>query len=346
MKRLFGLLTTVLIILAACTGCGISGDKTASISWIYGVVTVLSFILLLGYCVLIKKKELWYLLLFGSVLVVNVGYWALSVSSSLEEALLANRIAYLGSVFLPFAMLMIILKSAGLQTPKWLPWLLMGIGVVILFIVASPGYLTIYYQEVELITENGVSELKKVYGPCHVLYLIYLMGYLGTMIGAIVHAMVKKTVVSAGQSAMMIIAVGVNLGIWFIEQLVDLHFEMLSVSYVISEFFLLGVHFMVAEQERLSTERQEVPLAPAAPLPEEDELDPEKAAFFMDGVQSLTHTERLVFEAYTHHKSTKEIMEELNIKENTLKYHNKNIYNKLGVRSRKELLEIYKQVSR
>ena len=34
----------------------------------------------------------------------------------------------------------------------------------------------------------------------------------------------------------------------------------------------------------------------------------------------------------------------LNIKENTLKYHNKNIYGKLGVNSRKEILEIHKQI--
>ena len=33
-------------------------------------------------------------------------------------------------------------------------------------------------------------------------------------------------------------------------------------------------------------------------------------------------------------------MEEMSIKENTLKYHNKNIYSKLGVSSRKQLIEI------
>ena len=37
---------------------------------------------------------------------------------------------------------------------------------------------------------------------------------------------------------------------------------------------------------------------------------------------------------------TKEIMNSLNIKENTLKYHNRNIYGKLGVSSRKQLMEI------
>ena len=43
--------------------------------------------------------------------------------------------------------------------------------------------------------------------------------------------------------------------------------------------------------------------------------------------------------------TTKEIMAYLNIKENTLKFHNKNLYSKLGVTSRKELVEVYKQIS-
>ena len=38
-------------------------------------------------------------------------------------------------------------------------------------------------------------------------------------------------------------------------------------------------------------------------------------------------------------------MEMLNIKETTLKYHNRHIYSKLGVSSRKELLEIHKYIS-
>ena len=42
---------------------------------------------------------------------------------------------------------------------------------------------------------------------------------------------------------------------------------------------------------------------------------------------------------YLQGKNGKEIQEELNINQNTLKYHNKNIYNKLNVSSRKELLK-------
>lgn len=68
------------------------------------------------------------------------------------------------------------------------------------------------------------------------------------------------------------------------------------------------------------------------------EVDPELYQQFLDHLHTLTPTERNVFDLYISGKSAKEIMEIMGIKENTLKYHNKNIYSKLGVASRKELL--------
>ena len=69
-----------------------------------------------------------------------------------------------------------------------------------------------------------------------------------------------------------------------------------------------------------------------------NEVDPDSYRVFLDNLKSLTPTEKLVFDHYLDGKNAKEIMNVLNIKETTLKYHNRNIYDKLGVASRKELL--------
>ena len=66
----------------------------------------------------------------------------------------------------------------------------------------------------------------------------------------------------------------------------------------------------------------------------------DQRTFFADQLSTLTPTEKLVYDLYLDGKSTREILKELDIKENTLKYHNRNIYSKLGVSSRKQLLHI------
>ncbi len=66
--------------------------------------------------------------------------------------------------------------------------------------------------------------------------------------------------------------------------------------------------------------------------------DPEFYEIFKANVSILTSKESQIFKLYLEGKTAKEIQEITEINQNTLKYHNKNLYSKLGVTSRKELL--------
>ena len=68
------------------------------------------------------------------------------------------------------------------------------------------------------------------------------------------------------------------------------------------------------------------------------EVDPENYQQFLNGLKTLTRTEKKIFLLYLSGKGTREIMEENNIKESTLRYHNRNLYSKLGINSLKQLL--------
>lgn len=341
MKKKLLLLSTVGLLLLTQTGCSPIGQKSASLTIIYAAAAVLSLLLLIGYCCLVPKRDPWFLLLFASIFVVNLGYFTLAISRTLEEALLANRISYLGSVFLPMSMLMIILGATKSKYPKWLAAALMGLGIVIFLIAASPGYLDIYYKQATLVIVNGTSTLEKVYGPLHSIYLVYLLGYFGSMIAVIIHAMRKKRLASVAHAVILLIAVFVNICVWLIGQLVDIEFEFLSISYLITELFLLGLHVFLMEAERLQQTLNSQAPPPPSPSPTPRKSADEQSQRFLMGLSELTQTERAVYDAYICGMSTKEIMSLLNIKENTLKFHNKNLYSKLGVNSRKQLLEIY-----
>ena len=345
MRRTLAKLTPIPLAMFLLTGCASIGEKTASLSVIYGIAAGLSLVLLVLYCSAAQKRDPWYLLSFTSILVVNIGYFALAISRGLGEALLANRVSYLGSVFLPLSMLMIILNATHTRYRKWLPYMLLSLAVVVFLIAASPGYLPIYYKTVSFAIVDGVATLVKQYGPLHVLYLIYLLGYFGAMIATIVHATAKSKIDSPAYAVIIAIAVFVNLGVWMIEQLVKIDFELLSISYIISECFLLGLHFLMAETEKPQ------PQAPAAPPVEEKpepapeaQKDPEAIKLFLEGFGKLTPKERELYECYVAGITTDVIMEKLAIKENTLKFHSKNLYSKLGVKSRKQLMELHKQL--
>ncbi len=357
MKKIFAGAPILLFLMLSLSSCSTVGSKNASLSVIYSAAAILSLLLLIGCCLLVRKKKVWFVLLFSSVLIVNVGYTFLAMSTCLEMALWANRVAYLGSVFLPLSMLMIILNVTGTKHPKWLHGVLGVLSIIIFLIAASPGILPIYYKEVSFITVNGVSSLNKVYGPLHPLYLIYLLGYFAAMITIIIRAQIKKTIEATAHAVILAIAVFVNIGVWFIEQLVSIDFEMLSVSYIISELFLLGVHLVMNEYQRMKKIVKQVESVQGysdadASTPDvmlekpvvDEAIAPERIEVFMMGLKTLTPTERDIYDAYIARVTTKEIMANMNIKETTLKYHNRNLYGKLGVSTRKELLEIHKHL--
>lgn len=68
------------------------------------------------------------------------------------------------------------------------------------------------------------------------------------------------------------------------------------------------------------------------------EIDPDDYENFKKGLQMLTGKEQEVFNYYMQGKSVKEITAALGLQESTVRFHNKNIYSKLGIHSLKQLL--------
>ena len=93
------------------SGCSAIGSQEMSATLIYLVVFIASLCVLFAYTFSRAPKNRWYLGLLLCVSVINGGYFWLSGSQTLPDALMANRMSYLGSVFLPMTMLMIILNT-------------------------------------------------------------------------------------------------------------------------------------------------------------------------------------------------------------------------------------------
>lgn len=208
----------------------------------YGVISMTALVMLVACIIVDRKKEKWLRLLFASVFVANFGYFLLSVSETLDFALLSNRIAYIGNVFLPFFMLMIILNLCGVQYPKWLPTVLSVVGFAVLVLAASPGYLTVYYKTVSLEIVNGTALLVREHGPLHILYYIYLFLYFVAMLAAIVYSIKGKKVSTHIQGIILLSAVFINIIVWLVEQFRPRGFEFLSIAYILSESLILVLY--------------------------------------------------------------------------------------------------------
>ena len=84
----------------------------------YGITLVIALGLLALYFVLVNKKNPWLGLLFICVTIVNLGYFLMSMANTIEFAIFANDVSYLGSVFLTTSMFMTIVKLCGFEIKK------------------------------------------------------------------------------------------------------------------------------------------------------------------------------------------------------------------------------------
>ena len=297
-------------------------------------IFIVSLLIIPAFFIFVKEKseKPWLFVLSVSIAVVNLGYLLISLSKTVEFALISNKISYLGQVVIPLAMLMIILELCGFKAEKWLKTILI-LGAVMMFaLVCTTGYLDWYYKSTELATENGVSYLVKVYGPLHVINLIYVLSYFISTFVVIVVSVSRHKDSSNKLAGLMFAVLFCNIAMWLVEKMVEIHFEFLSISYVMSELAFLFVYVLLQDYIPLGAvkEHRYIPL----------DLDKIREIVMKRSVGTITSKEIEVIVELMTDDSRKDIALRLHVSENTVKTHIKHIYDKMGVSGRKELKDV------
>ena len=318
----------------------------------YGILCVISLVLI-GVCLAVdRKKDICLLLLFVSVFVCNLGQFLISVAPSLSFALNGNRVAYLGQVFLPLLMLKMIFDLCNLNYKKWILPTLSVVSLSVLFVTLTPGLLPWYYKNVSIEIVDGVTKLIRDYGPMHILYYIYLFWYFALMLVVIIYATVKKKITSTLHTTFLLCAVLCSIIIWLAERFLPRGFEFLTVSYVISELFVLLLYGILQEYG-IRGENGSIIIANTSAKAEEYlsgtiQSDDDSSALFSEKdiehiltcekiVNKITEREKEVLIKLLANKQRKEIADELFVTESTIKKHTSSIFTKFDVTNRFEL---------
>ncbi len=303
--------------------------------------------LLIAYSVVVKTKEFWLTMLHVCVSVVNLGYLLMSLANTVEFAVFGNDVAYLGSVFLSMCMFLTIIRLCGFEIKKAHVITCVSLGALMFAIIASSPMLPLYYKSVDIEMIDGAAKLVKEYGVLHPVYLVYLLGYFAVMIGTIIHSVRKKKLGNPKLAGFIAAIVCSNIVMWLFEKMVNWEYEFLSVTYIISEFLLLIVYWMLqdyvhksdlptytqAEKEKLAVQITEMTM----------EAKLAKVLTFVKEDNPLSMREREILEMVIAGKKRREIAEKMHLSENTVKTYTRTLYGKLGISCREELYELLLQ---
>ena len=312
----------------------------------YGLIFVLSLMMPPLYFAFIRKKqdEPWLLVLFLCVCVVTLGYFLVSLSKTVEFALWANKITYLGQVFVPMCMFMIISKLCGFTYKKWFLGVLIGLAVLMYAIVFTTGWLDWYYTSATLEFENGSAYLVKEYGVLHLTNFIYVIAYFVAMLVVCITSLVKKKDASQKLAGFMLAIVLGNVGMWIIEKITTWNFEMLATSYIMSVLAYFFVYLLLQDYIRKvdvpapTMEKTRVIVLDS--IPKAERL--ERVLKLLPADKTLTARQMEMLDGLLDGKSQKEIAADLHISESTVKWHFGILYTTLNVSGKDEILALFK----
>lgn len=315
----------------------------------YGVIFLLSLVLLPLYFLFMRKKqsEPWLFVLFVSVAIVNLGYTLTAFSKTVDFALFANKITYLGQVLIPLCMFMLILKLCGYTYKKWVLGVLIGAAVIMFAIICTTGYLDWYYTSATIEKVDGATVLHKEYGVLHPINLIYVILYFIGMITVIGLSLGQHKSASQKHACGMLLIVLGNIAMWCFGKVIPWNVEFLSVTYLMSAGGFLIEWLMLQDYvhkkdipKYTQAEKKELAIQ-ITTMTMEEKIS--KVLFHLKNGENLTPREQEVLELILQHKKRREIGELMFVSESSVKLYTRTLYSKLGVSSREELYALLTQ---
>ena len=171
---------------------------------------------------------------------VCLGYALLAHSTTLQEALTANRIIYLGGCFLQLIVLLVICTLCDIR-PRWgqtgriLKTLGFAAGAAVYIFVLNPMQSTAFYTHTELAVVDGLAVLHKEYGPMHTAFQVLVVAYYVVSIAVIIYSFLRKNQISRKILALLFFPESLAVIAFFIGRKVFADFELLPLVYVTAQ---------------------------------------------------------------------------------------------------------------
>lgn len=186
-----------------------------------------------------------YAAIFFAAFFSCVGYFFLGMSTNVGEAILANKICYLGASFLPMFTFHAILLICDVKVPGLLNSFLGILSFAVFGVSSTVGYNDFYYTSVKWVELYGVGNYEATFGPGHMLFNFMLVFYVVANISVIVYAFLKKNNVSYKHLIALSLIEIVSVISFFLARVIGTDTLIMPAVYVFDQFALLYICYRV-----------------------------------------------------------------------------------------------------
>ena len=178
--------------------------------------------------------------IFLFIPIAEIGYLMRAISSNLEEALLANKIIYLGGCFLAMFITFSIMNLFQLKIPRIVGFIMTASSVLMYAVILMIGINGAFYKSVKFDIIDGEVVLTKEYGPLHTVFYIMVAAYTAIGVALLIYSMTKKKgVVSYRTTLLMILTEVISVVSFFFGHSLSRRIELLPAAFIVFQAIFL-----------------------------------------------------------------------------------------------------------
>ena len=208
----------------------------------YRLMLIISVILMLVFAgQQFKHVDLGFSVSFVLIPIVNLGYLELARSFDLHDAILANKITYLGGCYLNTFLFLGVLSLCHIEISKVARTTLLAAVSVLYAFVLSIGRKPYFYTNVEAERVNGAMVLIKDYGPVHTLFYVMMVFSLVANIVVALYSFKRRPEVSRDILWRLVIADAICFMAFFGGRAITKKVELMPLCYCMVQAVYLSI---------------------------------------------------------------------------------------------------------
>lgn len=210
----------------------------------YFWAVVASFIMLILFIYISDRKVLFYnASFFFFVFIGNLGYLFLGNATNVEEALLANKLTYIGGCTLALFLIMLVSDACKVSLHKYVRMGMYALSMTVLISAMTAGYTDWFYKSCSIEKVDGITILVKEYGPMHALFLVMMYGYLIVGFAMVLHALFRKKKIVLKNVLLMLAVYVTTVFCYTVGRKLFTTIDPVCLSYCIDDLLLLFITY-------------------------------------------------------------------------------------------------------
>ena len=183
--------------------------------------------------------------MYGYIMILatisNMGALYRSLATTLEMAILANALSYVGGCFLPVCILFCTLSLCRIEISK--KWKVIAVipGFLLYIIVLMDNKLHWLYKSANLTSWDNISIIEKEYGPAHTCFYVLIIIYTLITFAVLWIGYTRRKEASVKNISLIFMLEFITVAVYFIQRFLPAAIQLTSVSYVFAQVVILVI---------------------------------------------------------------------------------------------------------